>query len=73
MFLKHVPTVERALQRSIKMELLDGENLYMCPRFVFKQVLLSVNVRFLIACTRTWISDLLTQDTYSYVGGQSLL
>ncbi|XP_068717808.1 ubiquitin carboxyl-terminal hydrolase 36-like [Montipora capricornis] len=29
---KHVPSVEKALQRSIKLELLDGENLYMCPR-----------------------------------------
>lgn len=31
---KHVPSVEKALQRSIKLELLDGENLYMCPRLV---------------------------------------
>ncbi|KAL9955427.1 hypothetical protein ACROYT_G036754 [Oculina patagonica] len=30
--IKHVPSVEKALQRSVKMELLDGENLYMCPR-----------------------------------------
>jgi len=30
--IKHAPTVERALQRSVKLELLDGENLYMCPR-----------------------------------------
>ena len=31
---QHLPSVEKALQRSVKMELLDGENLYMCPRFV---------------------------------------
>lgn len=30
--IKHLPSVEKALQRSVKMELLDGENLYMCPR-----------------------------------------
>lgn len=30
--IKHVPSVEKALQRSVKQELLDGENLYMCPR-----------------------------------------
>ena len=34
-FLQHVPSVEKALQRSVKLELLDGENLYMCPRFDF--------------------------------------
>ena len=31
---QHLPSVEKALQRSVKIELLDGENLYMCPRFV---------------------------------------
>ena len=30
-----MPSVEKALQRSVKLELLDGENLYMCPRFEF--------------------------------------
>lgn len=43
--IKHVPTVERALQRSVKTELLDGENLYMCPRCKRK---VPANKQFLI-------------------------
>ena len=51
---QHLPSVEKALQRSVKMELLDGENLYMCPRFVmffllvnFVVVVVVVAVNFL--------------------------
>lgn len=68
LFLQHAPTVERALQRSVKLELLDGENLYMCPRFDMKWFLLSVNLMSLITCSRTWMSNLFTQRTCSWRG-----